>query len=113
MKEVKAFVKPHMASQVGMALAQIPGLTGLTMSDVRGFGRGRGKNASHRIVIDSLDYMPRVRIEILCLDEAVGEIVSVIEKSAHTGLKGDGKIYVIPVETAVRIRTGERDENGV
>lgn len=113
MKEVKAFIKPHMATEVGMALAQISGLTGLTITDVRGFGRGRGKNAVHRIVQESLDYMPRVRIEIFCQDGAVEEIVSVIEKTAHTGLKGDGKFYVTPVESAVRIRTGERGENAV
>jgi nitrogen regulatory protein P-II 1 len=113
MKEVKAFIKHHMVSQVAMALVEIQGVNGLTISDMRGFGRGRGKNGPRRIVHDSLEYIPGIRIELLCRDGVVDEVVSAIEKAAHTGLKGDGKIYVIPVESAVRIRTGERDENAV
>jgi nitrogen regulatory protein PII len=113
MKEIKAYIKPHMLSKVTRALQRTEGLTGLSVTDVRGFGRGRAKGVRHRIEDDVLDYSLRMKLEILCRDEKVDEIVSLIEKTAHTGLRGDGKIYVTPVEMAVRISTGERGESAV
>jgi nitrogen regulatory protein PII len=112
-KEIKAFIKPHMLSKVTRALQKVDGLTGMSVTDVRGFGRGRAKGYLRRIDEDLLDYSLRVKIEILCKDGKVDEIVSLIEKTAHTGLRGDGKIYVSPVETAVRISTGDRGEEAV
>jgi nitrogen regulatory protein PII len=112
MKEIKAYIKPHMLSKVTRALQKIEGLTGMSITDVRGFGRGRAKGAP-RGDDDLLDYSLRMKIEIFCEDEKAEEIVSLIEKTAHTGLRGDGKIFVAPVEMAVRISTGERGEIAV
>ncbi len=113
MKEIKAYIKPHMLSKVTRALQKVEGLTGMSVIDVRGFGRGRAKGAADSTGEDLLDYSLRVKIEIVCKDERAEEIVSLIEKTAHTGLRGDGKVFVTPVETAVRISTGERGENAV
>lgn len=113
MKEIKAYIKQHKLSTVTLALHEIDGLTGMTVVDVRGFGRGKAKDAPDRIMDDLVGYIPYVKIEIVCRDELVDEVVSTIEKSACTGLKGDGKIYVAGVDTAVRIRTGERGESAV
>ncbi len=113
MKEIKAYIKPHKLSKVTMALHKVEGLTGMSVVDVRGFGRGKAKDAPHRIVEDLVDYVPHVKIEIVCKDELVEEIISVIEKTAHTGLKGDGKIYVSTIDDAIRIQTGERGEEAV
>jgi nitrogen regulatory protein PII len=112
MKEIKAYIKPHMLSKVTRALQKVEGLTGMSVTDVRGFGRGRAKGAP-RGDDDLLDYSLRMKIEIFCKDENVDEIVSLIERTAHTGLRGDGKICVTPVEMAVRISTGERGEIAV
>ena len=113
MKEIKAYIKPHMLSKVTRALQKIEGLTGMSVSDVQGFGRGRAKGGPGRDDEDLLDSSPHMKIEIFCKDEKAEEIVSLIEKTAHTGLRGDGKIFVTPVETAVRISTGERGEKAV
>ena len=113
MKEIKAYIKPHKLSKVTMALHKVEGLTGMSVVDVRGFGRGKAKDAPHRIVEDLVDYVPHVKIEIVCTDDVVEKIVSVIEKTAHTGLRGDGKIYVLTIDDAVRIQTGERGEAAV
>jgi nitrogen regulatory protein P-II 1 len=112
MKEIKAYIKPHMLSKVTRALQKIEGLTGMSVTDIRGYGRGRAKGAQ-RGDDDLLDYSLRMKIEIFCKDEFVEEIVSLIEKTAHTGLRGDGKICVSPVEIAVRISTGERGEKAL
>jgi nitrogen regulatory protein P-II 1 len=85
----------------------------MSVVNARGFGRGRARGARHRIVEDVVEYMPRVKLEIVCRDELVKEVVAIIEQVAHTGLRGDGKIYVTPVETVVRISTGERGEKAV
>lgn len=113
MKEIKAYIKPHKLPAVTLALHQIEGLTGLSVSDTRGFGRSKGKSARHRAADDLVDYAPHARIEVVCQDELVEAVIEAIQQNAHTGLQGDGKIYVTPVETAVRIQTGERGENAV
>ena len=113
MKEIKAYIKPHMLSKVTLALHKIEGLTGMSVVDVRGFGRSRGKGYPSRIVEDLIDYVPHVKIEVCCKDDLVKEIVEAIQDNAHPGLRGDGKIYVAGIETAVRIETGERGESAV
>ncbi len=113
MKEIKAYIKPHKLSEVTLALHKVKGLSGMSVIDARGFGRGRAKDSPQRIVQDLVDYLACVRIEIVCRDDLVEEIVSTIERAAHTGLKGDGKIYVSSVEEAVRISTGERGKEAV
>jgi nitrogen regulatory protein PII len=113
MKLITAYIKPHKLSGVTRALHRVEGLTGMSAADVRGFGRGRAKNAPHTITEDLVDYVPHVRLEAVCRDEIVEEVVETIRREAHTGLRGDGKIYVAPVEDAVRISTGERGEAAV
>jgi len=113
MKEIKAYIKPHKLSEVTLALHLMEGLTGISVMDVRGFGHTRGTEAHHRTVDDLEDYVPHVKIEIICKDELVEKIISTIEKAAHTGLHGDGKIYVSDIENAIRISTGERGEKAV
>jgi nitrogen regulatory protein P-II 1 len=114
MKEVRAYIKPHRLSAVTLALHEIEGLTGLSVSDVRGCGRGRAKNSPRRFVEDLCDFIPGVRIEIICEDALVDEIVETVQREAHTGLRGDGKIYVFSrVEEVVRISTGQREDNVV
>ncbi len=104
MKEVKAYIKPHRLSPVTLALHEIEGLSGMSVIDARGYGRSRTQVG---------DYVPHVKIEVVCLDNLVDTVVTTIEKAAYTGLRGDGKIYVSPVENAVRIETGEHGESAV
>ena len=113
MKLIIAFIKPHKLSALTIALHGIKGLSGASISDVRGFGRGRAKTSPDKIYYDTLDYVPGVRLEIACPDELVEEIVSIIETKARTGLRGDGKIYVTPIDQAVRISTGEREKAAI
>ena len=113
MKEVKAYFKPHKLSAVARELQKVEGLTGMSVTDVRGFGRGKARDAPQRIVEDLVDYIPYVKIELFCRDDLVEQTVSAIEKVAHTGLRGDDKIYVSNVEAAVRISTGDRGESAV
>ena len=113
MKLVTAFIKPHKFNDVTLALHDIVGLSGASVSDVRGFGRGRARDAPDRILFDTLEYLPRLRLEIACRDDIVDRVVSVIEANAHTGLRGDGKIYIAELAQAVRVSTGERGETAV
>lgn len=80
----------------------------MSVSDVQGFGRGGGTSGPQHTAQKVMDFLPGVKLEIMCHDELVEEVVGTIERAAHTGLRGDGKIYVTPVELAVRISTGER-----
>lgn len=113
MKEVRAYIKPHMLSKVSTALHKIEGLTGMSVLEVKGYGRGKAKDAPHRIVDGFVEYMPCVKIEVICKDELVDPVVTAIQQNAHTGLRGDGKIYVSGIEQAVRISTGEQGEVAV
>ncbi len=115
MKEVKAYLKKHKVDAVVFALSKIPGLTGLSVLSSKGFGRGRGKSngASMTVFDDRLFDAPRSKLEIICADDLVDEVIATIVEHAHTGLRGDGKIYVSNIETAVRISTGERGDDAV
>lgn len=113
MKMVIAYIKPHKLSEVVLALQEVEGLTGATFSEVRGFGRGRASNAPDRVREEAGDFVPRVRVEVACADDLVDLVVGAIEQSAHTGLRGDGKILVYTLEKAVRISTGERDNDSI
>ena len=113
MKEIKAYIKPHKLVEVAQALHNIKGLTGMSVNDIKGFGRGRGENEKNQIILDMIAYVPHVKLEIVCPDELAAEVVTAIEKAAHTGLRGDGKIYISNVEKAVRISTGERGDSAV
>ncbi len=113
MKQVIAFIKPHQLSPVAIGLRDIPGLTGLSIGKGQGFGRGRARGAARRIVEDEMAYIPHVRIEVFCGDELLDQVVSCVATNAHTGLTGDGKIYVVDVLSAVRISDGERGVSAV
>ena len=113
MKQVIAFIKPHQLSPVAMGLRDIPELTGMSIGKVQGFGRGRARNAPSRIIEDQMAYIPHVRIEVFCGDEHLDRVVSCIATNAHTGLSGDGKIYVTEVADAVRISNGEHGSTAV
>lgn len=107
MKMIIAFVKIERIDEVMLALHKIEGLSGCSTADVRGFGRDRSATEI------SLDYKPHIRLEMACREELTDQVVSTIEKAAHTGLRGDGKIYVLPIENAVRISSGRRGEKAV
>jgi nitrogen regulatory protein PII len=109
MKEIKAYIKKHKLDEVIRALRKVEGLTGMSVVESCGYGVGwRGSEGGEQI-----DCRPGVKVEIVCRKDMVEEVVSTIEKAAHTGLKGDGKIYVSGIEQAVRISTGERGEGAV
>ncbi|MBM4103137.1 MAG: P-II family nitrogen regulator [Planctomycetes bacterium] len=113
MKMVIAFIKKNKFDEVMLALHKIEGLTGASSSEVHGFGRDRSRNGAVREPEISLEYIPHIKLEIACHSELVNQVVSVIKETAHTGLHGDGKIYVLPLEQSVRIRTGEQGENAI
>jgi nitrogen regulatory protein PII len=105
-KLVVAIVKPFKLDQVKEALREA-GVNGLTTTEVEGFGRQRGHTEVYRGAEYQVDFVPKVKIEIVCDDEQVTQIVDAIAKAARTGKIGDGKIWVVPAEQVVRIRTGE------
>lgn len=113
MKEVRAYVKPHKLPAISLALHRVHGLTGVTLGDVRGMGRGISAERYRRDAEELSGGSPHVRIEIFCEDALVAEIVRAIQEAAHTGLRGDGKIYVLNVEDAVRISSGEHGEAAI
>ena len=106
MKLVVAIVKPHRLDEVKEALRDL-GVNGLTTSDVEGFGRQRGHTEVYRGAEYQVDFVPKVKIEVLCDDDQASGVVEAIATAARTGKIGDGKIWVMPVEELMRIRTGE------
>lgn len=113
MKEIKAYIKRHKLSDVTLALHRVKGLTGMSVTDARGFGRGRAEGSPDRITEDLVGFIPCVKLEITCSDDLVEQVIATIQQAAHTGLRGDGKIYVSPVEEAVRISTGQQGQAAV
>ncbi len=111
MKHIIAYIKPHKLDPVTQALHQIKELTGMTVFEVRGFGRGRKREATPAEQLN--DFVKHLKIEIFCKKEIEKQIVETIEKAAHTGLRGDGKIYVCGTQDAVRISSGERGKTAV
>ena len=112
MKMVIAFIKPIKFDEVILALHKIEGLTGASSSEIHGFGLDRSRHVPEQESEISLDFKPHIRLEITCHTKLVDEVLSTITKAAHTGLRGDGKIYVLPLEEAVRI-SRERGEKAV
>lgn len=112
MKKVEAVIKPHKIEDVRSALASL-GIMGLTAWEVRGFGRQKGHQELYRGSEYQVNFMPKVRLEIVVADDQVDDVVKSIQESAQTGTIGDGKVFVLNVESAVRIRTGERDEEAL
>jgi nitrogen regulatory protein P-II 1 len=112
MKKVEAIVKPFKLDEVKDALAEV-GIQGMTVSEVKGFGRTGGKKEVYRGSAYVVDFVPKVKIEVVVADSQVIQVIDAIEKAARTGRIGDGKIFVLPIEEAIRIRTGERGEEAV
>ena len=112
MKKIEAIIKPFKLDEVKDVLNSM-GAQGLTITEVRGFGRQKGHTELYRGAEYVVDFLPKIKLEIVVGDEMVEEIVNAIVKTAHTGRIGDGKIFVLPVEEAVRIRTGERGDSVV
>jgi nitrogen regulatory protein P-II 1 len=112
MKKVEAIIKPFKLDEVKEGLATI-GVQGLTVTEVKGFGRQKGHTELYRGAEYVVDFLPKVRLEIIVRDEQVGDVVETIRRTATTGRIGDGKIFVMPVEEVVRIRTGERGSEAV
>ncbi len=116
MKIITAMVQPFMLSKVTSALEEIDDFPGMTVTAVRGFGREKAshaRGAPHRVIEDFVEYVKKERIEIVAHDEMVGLIVQTIVSAAHTGNPGDGKVFVWPVEQAVRIQTGDSNDAAV
>lgn len=113
MKIIIAVVQPFMLSKVTHALEEVEGFPGMTVTAARGFGASRQKMLQDENVKHFGDYNEKARVEIVARDEDVARIVDVITRAAHTGRHGDGKVFVSPIEYAVRIQTGERDDAAI
>ena len=112
MKKVECIIKPFKLDEVKEALGDL-GLQGITVCEVRGFGRQKGHTELYRGAEYVVDFIPKIKIELVIPDELVDQVVDTITEAARTGHVGDGKIFVMPVEEAVRIRTGERGEDAL
>ena len=112
MKKIEAVVKPFKLDEVREALAEV-GCTGLTVTEVKGFGRQKGHTELYRGAEYVVDFLPKVKIEVVVADDMVDPAIEAIIKSARTGKIGDGKIFVTTVEQVLRIRTGETDEAAI
>ena len=107
MKKIEAIIKPFKLDVVKEALGEV-GIHGLTAVEVKGFGRQRGHTELYKGAEYVVDFLPKVKIEVVVDDDQVAKVVEAIERSAKSGKIGDGKIFVLPVDEAIRIRTGER-----
>lgn len=112
MKKVEAIIKPFKLDEVKDALSEV-GVQGMTVTEVKGFGRTGGKKEVYRGSAYVVDFVPKVRLEIVVSDDLTHSVLDAIEKSAKTGRIGDGKIFVSPIDEAVRIRTGEKGEEAI
>ena len=112
MQLVTAVIKPHLLDAVKDAL-KAGGVQGITVSEVKGFGRQKGHTELYRGAEYVVDFLPKVKLEIIVRDEQVADVVETIEKAAKTGRIGDGKIFVMPIDEVIRIRTGERGGDAI
>ena len=112
MKKVEAIIKPFKLDEVREALSEI-GVSGLTVTEVKGFGRQKGHTELYRGAEYVVDFLPKVKVEVILAEALVERAIEAIVKAAHTGKIGDGKIFVTSVERVVRIRTGEQDESAI
>ncbi len=113
MKKIDAYIKKQRLSEVIEQLHMIVCLTGVSVHEIKGFGRSREKDIPIHIVDNISHAVPSVKLEIICLDVLVDSVVEAIQKGAHTGLRGDGKIYISNIDDAVRISTGERGDAAI
>jgi len=112
MKKIEAIIKPFKLDDVKDALNKI-GVTGMTINEVKGFGRQRGHKEIYRGAEYQVDFVPKVQIDVVVDSSLADQVVEAISRSANTGNIGDGKIFVLPVTEAIRIRTGETGENAI
>jgi nitrogen regulatory protein P-II 1 len=112
MKKIEAIIKPFKLEEVKEALAEI-GIEGMTVSEVKGFGRQKGHTEIYRGSEYTVDFLPKVKIEVVVEDSRATSAVDTIVKAAKTGKIGDGKVFVLPVEESIRIRTEEKGEKAV
>jgi len=112
MKKIEAIIKPFKLDEVKQGLSEL-GIKGMTITEVKGFGRQRGHKEVYRGAEYQVDFISKIKIEIIMESSAVHDAVQVIQEKAHTGEIGDGKIFVIPVEETIRIRTGETGKEAI
>ncbi len=112
MKKVEVIIKPFKLDNVREALSDI-GITGMTVTEVKGFGRQKGHTELYRGAEYVVDFLPKVKIEIVIAEEQLEQCIETVKNSAHTGKIGDGKIFVSSIEKVVRIRTGETDKDAI
>jgi nitrogen regulatory protein P-II 1 len=112
MKKIDAIIKPHKLEDVREALNEA-GISGITVSEVKGYGRQKGHSETYRGAEYKIDFLPKVKLEIAISDELVDRCIEIIIETAKTGKIGDGKIFVTNLERAVRIRTGEENDDAV
>ena len=112
MKKIEAIIKPFKLDEVKNALTKI-GVQGMTVIEVKGFGRQKGHTESYRGTEYAIDFLPKSKIEIIITDGLVTPVIEAIERAAKTGKIGDGKIFLLPVEEVIRIRTGERGKDAI
>jgi len=111
-KKIEAIIKPFKRDYVREALTDI-GITGMTVTEVKGFGRQKGHTEVYRGAEYAVDFLPKIKMELVLRDDQVDQAVDVIIETARSGKIGDGKIFIFPVEEAIRIRTGERSDSAV
>src|SRR4026208_2536239 len=112
MKKIEAIIKPFKLDEVKEALQEI-GLQGLTVTEAKGFGRQKGHTELYRGAEYVVDFLPKVKVEVVVDDGMVERAIEAIQQAARTGRIGDGKIFIIPVEEAIRVRTGERGPDAI
>jgi nitrogen regulatory protein P-II 1 len=112
LKKIEAIIKPFKLDEVKDALNDL-GIRGMTISEVKGFGRQKGHTEIYRGAEYVIDFLPKVKIEVVVAQELAGKVIEAIQKAAQTGKIGDGKIFVLPVEEVIRIRTGERGKEAI
>ena len=112
MKKIEAIIKPFKLDEVKEALSEI-GVSGLTVFEVKGFGRQKGHTELYRGAEYVVDFLPKIKLEFIINDEILEEVIETIKSSAHTGKIGDGKIFVSSIEEIIRIRTGEKNSDAI
>ncbi|WP_419774490.1 P-II family nitrogen regulator [Halarcobacter sp.] len=112
MKKIEAVIKPFKLEDVKDALTEA-GITGMTVSDVKGYGRQQGHSELYRGAEYVVDFLPKIKIELIVVEDSVDSTIDIIINAAKTGKIGDGKIFVSPIEKTIRIRTGEEDEDAI
>jgi nitrogen regulatory protein P-II 1 len=112
MKKIEAIIKPHLLEKVKDALEQV-GVSGMTITEVKGFGRQKGHTETYRGSEYKVEFLPKVKIEVVLADELLDPAIDAVLKAAKTGHLGDGKVFVINLEDVIRVRTGEHNQNAV